>query len=727
MNWHRILLNFYILLSLVFETNGYPISVQAFFSKIFSSSCTLHFHENCYYDEIDRHQVARESQLISFLLPNLNTVNIQSCRDHVGQWRSNPNVQVFPAPAKLFNRSRYHETCLAHIRFPVFTESKLNYFPESFIWFQIRQTEGRLPSFEFMVPTYVFGLLTEPLVLSPAAYIPHQFSAVRLILLSLANNSVLQIQAIHLGMYTSTAFWKTFRFTSDTPEWNEKYTSVEFVKLDLTTGQFETKQNFDRIFLKQNPPHSFSLSSTTKKLSFVYLKTKNCVPAKNNNYLAKIKIETDRYFINEQECVLGIYAETSNCTFKSCFRNMDARLFFQLMFNIDTEGYSNVKVLSAGGHTEQMNFFVLLGTHETKGSMSLATLLSPFPFNVWMHLLVLYLLTCSIFLASTRSFSKVNQLVFWLFSVHVEQDVSVKDTGKHWPVVGITTFWVAGTFILRLMYTGDVYGGLAQGNVPENVPTMFEHIFNHSNRIYQLNKPMNYLAGHDAGNNLINALLTMSPSNRARKHFSVIRDHLQYAPFEIATALNISEGKHVDCFVRGSDIKLKQCPTERRIALIHSSVSYTEGNDIAYFKSYFKADGKRQVVENHSQASFLTNFKFWVVYEDMHGTLVKNFEKFSANLYASGIFDLMVQISKKLRENNIRRSIESEAFCKTSTAGNTSSTCRQRNLFNNKIMERIKLKDILPVFVASSSLLITSFVVVLVEKYWNFQLQFYNM
>lgn len=711
MFWCIVSIIFY---SITLQIGCTGISLQNFLSETFPL-CTIHFHRNCSnHNKIDQLLVSRESKVTSSLLPHLNLACIQSCANQTSNKRVQTHSQIFYGHVSVFN-SRYAQICLGHVSFPNFVENQLNQFPDPRIWSNMKHEQSRL--YKTIIPTYFFGIIEKTMRFNTAAYISQTIAAIPVILVSLLPEPGLRITAIHMGIYTFSAALKAFRTSQEISDWNDEYVSLEFIQINHNVVQIQTKKYYDNHFLKKNPPHTLIYSFSLPAPHSLYLTTLNCMPNRRNNYLASFKIHPGLDTISEHGCAIGKYAELTNCTFQSCFHSLNNRIRYIYTIETDKSTDTNYRLLSQGVYVDQIYFFVLLGIHENRKSISPTNLLAPFPLNVWIALVTLHCITYVVFLLSTRSFEKTCQLAFWLFSVLVEQDVSVKAMTQHLSLVSMAMLWTAGAFILRFMYTGDVYGGLAQGYVPQNVPTTFEHIFNQTDNIYKINRPLEILATRIAGSYTLFALWSMAVhNNKTHRHGAAIRKTMRYSDFEVETITNISEGKQIDCYDKPFASNPTQCQTDGRIALVYSSVPDSEENGINSFQGVLKTSEKRKLFENPNQAPFLTNFRLWEVFQ-IHGTLVRNFEKFVGRIHENGMFDYFVKTIKGLKEKSITKSIGDDENCQIGAVNDTLKKCGQKYVISSNITRKVNPNELTAVFIVCSTLLFVSFVVFLIEKH----------
>lgn len=193
---------------------------------------------------------------------------------------------------------------------------------------------------------------------------------------------------------------------------------------------------------------------------------------------------------------------------------------------------------------------------------------------------------------------------------------------------------------------------------------------------------------------------------------------------KIETVFNLSNGYPVDCFPVLYAGKYTSCITKTRIALVHSSVSYTTNRNMNSLKYLLKLGSTRRLIENHSQSALFTNFRLWAFDEILHGTLLKNFEKTVGRIYDSGLFNMFLLTFQRLNRRKYTRYVRTDKLCNSSRWNQTEQNCTPMSVGSDQVASRIRRDTIEPILVTYLLLLLVSLVVLSFEKYWSDRVKF---
>lgn len=659
-----------------------------------------------------------ENDIISKLLPHSNTVNLHNAENNKTTAERLTRISNFYPSPKIFNASRYHETCVAHIML-VTVGVQLNYFP---LWNIYRPILYPPKHFvDSIIPGYLIGIFDSNEVKIPPTQLLSHFEAVRLVLLNIKIISM-QIRSIHLGCHTFTAaidMWKA----EAVENMSRKRVAFEFIQLNaLAVPDFKT--SIEVYFKKFSLRHTYGF--TTNFLpSNEYLTTTRCVPRKTNTHFTKAESPSVKL------CVLGLYAEKRNCTNDFCFDRIDSEVRF---FRFDmVGGRLNPKYLSVAIQSDEIKFFVMHSLDEEKRYKTLSALSFPFQPSVWVCLLASILFALLIVELADSSSGKSYNATFWLLSVLVEQDVYLNVVTTNWSGYFVATVWTLGMFVLRLFYTGDIYVGLTQHYIPTNVPRSFLELFHYN--FDQKDFPLRIFSDKYVTGMINYELQKLDYLNKTHSMDGEIKENLKTLYLEEETVLsaifNISEGKQTaaefDTGWRQQKVKTSNYQTKGRVALLYNTVPAAEiyRNGAWFLKEVLLTIiGRRKMVHNIVTSSPLfTNLILWSS-TNFFSSFLRDFEKVTSGIGESGFLEIFGNIQKTLIQRRVKQYIISAAGnCSHSSFSVKFLACSQ----SQEIEQGVKLDAVMPLLRMWFSLCLVCILVGILEKGRRLHFIFYDI
>lgn len=386
-------------------------------------------------------------------------------------------------------------------------------------------------------------------------------------------------------------------------------------------------------------------------------------------------------------CVFGIYAEMRNCTFHPCFHRLSRSIdlsYIQLHFT------TYFKALSFGAQVEYIHFYVLLGSNEETESISFLGFLFPFPLNVWIGLLTSICLILGYALFTSKTVCNFVALCFWLVSVLLEQDIYVQIMTRNRAGIIIATVWMLAAFVLRLLCTGDIYGGLSQGFVPISVPFTFSELLGFEQFTYS--RPVQLFSDPVVRDTMLATFDSLSLLNKTHKLEKEMRKQIKsIKTISGQTVHNITSGIPVQYMHMSQKHYFSGlCRTDTRIGMVYST-------DENYLKGVLVAIEGRRLVENQGQVPLFSNFVFWSTL-DFYTSLINDFEKVLSVIHESGVFQRLARTGREQKQKVVNSQIVTE-LCKNPLQLRLSRNCLEESQMNNLNLNTVIFAAIRPVMV----------------------------
>lgn len=214
---------------------------KSFFQNKFP--CILHFHTNLHINpDLNR----LENKIMSKMLGNLNTVNVQTNLFNISGTKISTKLESFHVSLKVFISVHHQESCLGHIIFPRIRNKELLYFPDWNISDILTPEDSLL--FNTITPTYFFAFATFEIKQIQFSNLPGIFETVRVVLMKVSMHS-LRIKTIRLGWHTFSAKIKALKALGEIAGW---YVSIEYLPMSIPAVLI-SKLDIDKQFSRFHP------------------------------------------------------------------------------------------------------------------------------------------------------------------------------------------------------------------------------------------------------------------------------------------------------------------------------------------------------------------------------------------------------------------------------------------------------------------------------------------